>query len=153
MLAVTPPCGEAVCGADVGPAVVDGRIDFQTWLPIYGAQHYASITGKPPMLVGCKNNRYGAVLLIALRTAKHSAVGASGHRCARAGLPRHHSARKDETGPPQYPAPGKAHPGSRAEPAADVHQVVGNAHHRTRRLSLCYGVTSRYSSAIFRPSL
>ena len=37
MLAVTPPCGEAVCGADVGPAVVDGRIDFQIWLAIVAA--------------------------------------------------------------------------------------------------------------------
>ena len=37
MLAVTPPCGEAVGGADVGPAVVDGGIDFQTWLAIVAA--------------------------------------------------------------------------------------------------------------------
>ena len=35
--AVTPPCGEAVCGAGVGPAVVDGGIDFQTWPAIVAA--------------------------------------------------------------------------------------------------------------------
>ena len=32
--AVPPPCGEAVCGVGVWPAVPDGGIDFQTWLPI-----------------------------------------------------------------------------------------------------------------------
>ena len=34
MSSVTPPCGEAVCGAGVGPAVDNGRINFQTSPPI-----------------------------------------------------------------------------------------------------------------------
>ena len=51
MLAVTPPCGEAVCGAALWPAKNGGGIDFHTWPSIITESTLPEYYRKTPTLV------------------------------------------------------------------------------------------------------